>query len=698
MSQLTVPKAGINPGPVATTRVAENDLGATISRFGDVAAEVGNRLEADRLDRQLKRLNVDLTRDMNELSLRMAQIGDPDQLEQEFGAGVKNLRNAYLKGVTDSGRPRVDEANQEKFGLLFDELQGRHQLSVGRQALAGRFAQREATYLDFRHTATVAASTADPETRDLYFEQGSEQIEALLSAGVIDAAEAQRRKLTLRSGMDEAAALKLLDEDPAGFLEAADVGEFDGLGGPALSRFRATATGRIAAASDKERKAAEVAAKAQEKQITNQLKEMSGIWSLGQRSVDEEAFLARPDVQANPYFAEAMAHRELLLEMPQLDSMSPVELRDAVVSERKRPKAFKYQAERLALLEGKLAAEEKAWATDPIGHARSKGMPVPELPAFDPENPRELAQALLQFKAVSGALVDNGWTRNRAIFDPATTEQLQRIVQDTKDPAAQAQLAGVIVGSIGDRPDALKGLKIAPTFRFAGGLQIAGGSPEIATSLMRGQQVLDAGTVVLPKVAQRLGAASKIVEDLFFAPHGGAALQAEVLAAADARYVDTHGRVDPSGEMDDDAYLQSVHEVMGGSGPWDSEDARGGIQDVMGEHTILPMGVSAGDVEAALSKLGRVVAEQSPIGLLEQHETERLAVDLARISMTGHPPLINGAPLTTYSLSRMNIRAVADGAYEFFYIDQNGRVLVPNTEDGEPYRFRMSHLLKGTAE
>ncbi|KAB6717706.1 hypothetical protein [Roseobacter sp. TSBP12] len=693
MSQLTIPTAGIDPGRSADVRVQASDAGASVAQFGNVMADVGAKLETDRLQREMNRLGVDLTRDMNNLSLEMAQIGDPDTLETTFQSRIAELRKTYINGATETGRPRVDPRNAEQFNLAFDELRNRHELNIGQQALAGKFAQREATYFDYVHTATAAAATADPETRDAYFEQGSKQIDELEAAGVIDAAEAQKRRLSLQSGMDAAAALRMLDEDPNDFLDALDAGEFSGLDGEEQSRFRVSANAKIAAADAKAVKDAEIAASTAEKAVTDRLKQMAGIWSLGQRSADEDAFLARADVQANPYFSEAMAQRELLIEKPQLDMMTPAQLQDAVDEEKNRPKVYKYQAERLALLETKLDAEEKAWAADPIAHAREKGLPVPELPEFDPTNPQEFGAALSQFRGTSAALVKNGWTETDAVFDQATTKQLRKTISDTKDPDARATLAGVVAATLGDRPDVMDLVSDDPVFRWVGGLMNAKGSQAIASEIMVGQQTIDAGTVILPPAKDRLQPTFDVVEDLFVDIPGGADIQAQAMAAADALYAARSGRVDPAGNIDEKLYQQSLHEVLGGTGSYDSRGAAGGLQQVNDELTMLPQGVKAQQVETALSRIGvvRTTETKRPSFTTDQ---DQLTTNLAAISTSGRPPLINGSAITEDTLAQMNLRAVGDGVYEFFYTSNSGQILVPETEDGERYQFSMSKLLK----
>ncbi|MBU2867012.1 hypothetical protein [Pacificibacter marinus] len=710
MSELTVPRAGLDAGRSATVRVEANSAAADVAQFGQTMANVGMQLEGDRLEREMNRLSIDLTKDMNDLRLDLAQIGDPDQLEAVFKSRVKDLKSSYIDGQNDLGRPRVDPRNKEKFGLAFDDLAVRQQFAVGSQALAGRFAQREATYIEYAHTAASTAATADQDTRDVMFDQGSAQIDQLEANGIIDPATAAQRRLSLRASMDEAAALSLLNEDPQQFLDADADGDFSGLSGDSRSRFIASANNKILSAQAKAEKDLEIAVKAEEKAVSDRLGEMSGIWSAGQRAVDEDAYLSRPDVQAHPDFPKAMAQKQLLDEQPALDMMTVGQLDQLVDAEKNRPKAFKFQAERLEVLEGKLASEKEAWAKDPIAQARQKGFGAPEVPQFDPENPDAFAQGLNQIRNYSSSLVENGWTDHDAVFSQDDITNLKEQIAGQDDPAQLAVMAKAIVGSLGSRPDVIGLVSNDPVFQYVGSLQLSNGSPKLAAEILTGQQAVAQKTVILPPLKDRLEPTFESVETLFLDIPGGPKLQANVMASADALYGARMGRVDPADDIDEDVYGQALHEVLGGTGAFDGRNARGGVQDVFDTKTMLPMGINAKQVENALDGLTKQLVDDGLGGPNKITKTghDILSSGLSRIAVRADEtgafvssddvPLINGQDVFLQSFDRLKIRAVANGVFEFFYTDQRGRVLVPETQSGEPYRFSMSALMKGAAK
>jgi hypothetical protein len=137
---LTVPTSGVIAGraaqPVADTGVGA--VGGAISEFGQRIAETFGRVEADRLDREMSRINVDMTRDLGQLRLQVEQMGDPDAAGAAWDQGRASIRDQYLNGQTDSGRPRVDPKNRENFGLAFDDLSNTHALAIGRMNMEQR--------------------------------------------------------------------------------------------------------------------------------------------------------------------------------------------------------------------------------------------------------------------------------------------------------------------------------------------------------------------------------------------------------------------------------------------------------------------------------------------------------------------------------------------------------------------------------
>ncbi|MEO1637779.1 MAG: hypothetical protein AAFU41_00860 [Pseudomonadota bacterium] len=513
---------------------------------------------------------------------------------------------------------------------------------------------------------------------------------------MINAEEATRRRQALASDMEAAAAIELINSDPGAFLDAVDEGEFTALGGVALARYKANAQNRVDAEAAKTERNSELELAAAQKQIGTQLDEMVGIWNADQRAANEDEFLTRPDVMAHPKYPEAMAQRALLLEMPALNLMTPAQLREQIAVERATPKTREFQSERLTVLERKLESEERAWAADPIAHARAKGFNIPSLPDFDANDPQAYVRALRGSTAASAALVDQGWTDNDAVFDASDLKAIRQTLTATENPRDRAVLAQSIVAGLADRPDVIDEIAGDPVFQLVGRFGLAGGHAAVSEDILQGQQMIDAGTVELPPVRDRLQPTFDAVEDLFVDIPGGPRIQSATMAAADALYAARQGRVDPAGNIDEGLYRQALHEVMGGTGKQGTRRARGGLQEVNGQLTMLPIGVSVDMVETSLANIGQVSVTRNRRAT--NFNESQMSEDLAEISANGEPPVVDGRQLDARTFEAMQMRAVRDGVYEFFYVNNAGEVLVPQTPSGAPYRFKMNDLLLGFSE
>ncbi|AUC52292.1 hypothetical protein CDO87_03405 [Sagittula sp. P11] len=160
MSGLTIPTGGVNPGRGFQAQPVEVDQsGEVLAQLGDTMARVGVAVENDRLDREMQRHQVDLTKDVNDLVLEAEQIGDPDAAEAHWQTGVQALQSRYMQPGPE-GRPRVSKRNQERFQLQFDDLTNAASVGLGRRFIGQRRAQREGNYIDLVDQTIRSAAAA----------------------------------------------------------------------------------------------------------------------------------------------------------------------------------------------------------------------------------------------------------------------------------------------------------------------------------------------------------------------------------------------------------------------------------------------------------------------------------------------------------------------------------------------------------
>ena len=711
---LTVPKAGSDGGRAAQVRVETPQGGDMLAQFGDQMRVVGERLENDYLDREAQRFQTDLTGDMNNLRLEVSAIGDPDQAEAAWKNGTATLRQTYLEGQTEDGRPRVSKKNAEKFGLTFDELYNRNAFSLGKQTLGARQAQREATYLQYANTATQVAATADPEMRAASLADGFDMIDQNVAAGVFDAAEGERRKQALAQDFDNARAISMVANDPEGFLASSGEGEFSGLPADVQARYRVQAQGNIDRAEAAAQTAAEKAAKEQAKVVGDRLGEIRDVREGGLKSVDE-VWLASEDAKAHPDYPKTMAAIGLSNEQPKLDMMTPAQLRASIAAEESRPVKHKYQTERVELLKDRLKVAETELKRDAVAYVRGVGVYVPDLPQFDPDDPAAYAKALQARVKMGAELVEQGYVREPVYLDEDELDDLKEAASVDADPAARAKLAYAVTQALpADGSVTMDDLIDDPVMTHIGGLQAAGGRAGLAAEVLRGQQVIETGSVKMPPVADRTGAAFTALQGYFADEPQGEQTEEAIRASADALYAARVRRTDPTAPIDESVYRQALHEVMGGTGKYGTKNATGGMQIVRGALVPLPLSAKARDVERALGQLQLdMEGRKSPTydrfddefrkmatagGALPPRDFISGAEAQARAdaiwqaaSLSGGQPGVNGEVLTPDALSQMQIKAVGPDEYQFVY---NGRP-VSDTLTGRAYEFSLSALLQG---
>ena len=695
---LTIPTAGVDPGraPRATEVVAP-ETGAGLARLGE-----GLRVLADmRNTAQRQRLQLDLERDMNDLRLEFEQIGDPDIIQDQWPERTAALRAAYLEPAEDGSR-RVPPALQNDFGLMFDSLDNRHSFALGRRGVALRQAQQEATWLDFQHYASTAAAAAPPDERGDFLAAAEAQLDTLLANGIIDAAEAERRRQSFARQIDEARAIQMLSDDPGGFLESLDQGGFPGLSATDLARYRVRAEGDLATAG-----------RAQASQIGDELGELTRIYGLG-RSPANADILDLPEYQAHPAYAEAVAARDLAEENPEMGRWTVRQLRQRIAEERNRPITYRYQAERLEVLEGWLERAEAGWNGDQIAYAREAGFSLPEIDfaEFDPNDLDGLRRQIQQRVAFAEIAVEGGYTDQPRLFDDVETAQIRALSGVDQPPETRLAMAGLLqeAGALNLVDD--------DVFRHAGRFIADGNSPQVAAEILRGQQVLEEGNYILPPLRDRHQAVFTEFADIFADVPGGEGVQARIVEAADALYASRARRLDPDGEIDERIYRQALHEVLGGtgtvsrSGDGNAAGERGGVQTYNGQRVIFPSGVGARDFQSAMANLDQVddqhfghpnffQAQQfgGYDGTREEWWAERdrrgsevMQDRLVAASLHGNPPEISGQPVSLADLQSFELQVVGNDQYMFVVRLQGGVSAIADSE-GNPFIFSMRDLV-----
>lgn len=702
---VTVPRAGIIGGRSASVQVATPATGSVVEAFGAQLKGIGDALEGDRLDREGQRLSIDLTRDLGNLRNELSQIGDPDQLDQAWEARSAALRDAYLQ-PGDNGRSRVDPKLQPRFGLMFDELAGKHALALGSQGIALRQSQREAMWVEQRHEIVTQGAQTDADTRDTLIGQADAAIDARVAGGLTSPEAAAKEKLEVRAEIMTARATAAISADPAAFIAAANAGEYNAI--PAEQR----AT-KLAQAQN----AIEAQDAAQTVTIGRRLDDMTALLSKGLKITDED-YLDDPRVQAHPKYGEVIAAQALRDELPLIETLSVAQLSAQIAIEKDRPKTYKYQAERLAVLEKWRDERATKWRDNPIGAAREAGQPVPDLPAFDPAHPADFAEGLAGRYGLDYGLNRTGQADGPVFFDPQDKAALKTVMDPKADAGAKSTLAAAFVsGTDGDPDRALKAADASLEFTRAAHLLQTTKTSEVATAILRGEQKIALGTVNLPNEKDRRGIFDEVTNGVF---DSNPALKAEILAGATALYADVGAGINPDGSkslvpfMDDteavEAFTASIQRALGAQEGGVRQ--AGGLRDVHGAPTYLPANVVADDADAALEHVesvlgglqlvdingGRAYVDPQAPGLPAFTPIGTVGDPYAPLRAAGEDgaiPDLGTDPAGRFA--NVHLRRVGESdLYELVYSDGGREWTVPRKDDPRrrAYRLNLQQLLR----
>lgn len=700
---LTVPFAGTSAGRAAQPEAPQaSPLGGMMADFGNQMLAVGTALENDRLDREMSRLKVDMTRDLGNLRLQVEDMGDPDAAGAAWDQGMARLRDSYLNAQGDNGRPRVDPKNRDNFGLAFDDLSNSHALSLGGRFLALRQSQRAATYYEYTNVAGAEAARSDPSTRDQLYADFDAETDKQVAAGTMTPEQAAVAKRGFRQSTENTAAISAAAEDPTGMIEALDAGEYAALDPETRARYRVSAQAELDRRAAAATRDAEAQARERSAQIDKRLGEIIDIAGNDRVAVDE-AWIESPEVKGSARYNEAQAAIALRNERADLSSMTVPELDAMIADEAKKPVGAKFQTERLKVLEATRAAAAEGWRKDQIAFARKAGLPVPNLPEFDAANPAPYADAIAARVTFGQGLKERGYTSDTVYLDQEEQAGIRKTFASTTDPAARATLAGTLTAAVLERggdPNQIQALADDPVLGWAGGMLATGaGSQALAAEILSGEAAMAAKNLTLPPVKDRMEPAFAHIGTLFADMPGGEERQAQFTAAADALYAARVRRTDPNGAIDEDLYKQAMHEVMGGTGTVGGKTARGGIQDVSGRSTIVDPGISAADFDGTFDAMRTQIGfEQAGLemtaGVKAMHKwPASAATALTAASRSRGLPTVGGQVLSVDDLNGASFIWVGRDAYKLV-LGIGGGVEAVDSTSGQPFVFSLTRLMR----
>jgi hypothetical protein len=709
---LTVPRAGLTAGRAANAAgmpVAEPQTGGLLADLGNAILEKQARLRAERDDLLMQQTNLDMARDLGRARLDVDQISDPDELDRSW---QERSQAIYAERVATIKDPQL----RQKAELDWQRLNDRQSLAVGERAISLTQSQRAAKWVEHKTLITAEAATADPETFGIYLEQGLAAIDARLAYGDLTPEQAALERGALQSDMLASRATQAISTNPDAFLAAVEAGEYNGLGGNDLTRFRSSAEAERARRAEAAQKAADQQLDQQRAALKKRLTQQSDIFDAGLSATDE-ALLTDPNVVAlvntdpdlQQAHAKAMAAKSLRDEKPNIRQMTPAELRAQIEAERNTPKDMPFQAERVKVLEGWLAKAETEFSADGIKASRAAGLPVPDLPELDPANPQTLAEGFAQRLTYDAWQRKQGYAAPQAILSGDEQARFKAVLDPRADVPAKLALAEAVARGAGPEARRLAGIMGAdPVFNRAVRIVQETGDRDLAQQILKGQQKEALGTVSLPPKAQRQLLFAEVTGGAF---SGDSAREAEIMEAASALYAAEAAGVNPDGENTvlpftqdteaQDLYRSAIARVTGARPDRNGDLSIGGLQEVNGARVVLPKGIGRDMVEDAWDRVdaqlrGGVWDDRYQSWSFAGEAADPLrALKSASIDPGAAPAL--GANARGQWQGARPRRVGESDVYELV-ITRNGRdVPVPIEGDpqGRAYRFRMRSLIEG---
>lgn len=656
---LTIPLAELTGGAAPRIRVEAEQGGTAVAEFGARMARIGDAMETDRLDREAVMVRSRMQRDLGQLALEMESVGDPDALDRTWVERSSALRDEVLGAADPRNRARL-EAN-------WNELADARSLQIGARAIEGRNSAWRAGLDEQAYSYVSTAAGADPRTRQAGRDQLADTVAEGIASGRITPEQGAAILRGAAQDGERAALMGRLDTDPDGALAALEAGEYQGLDPIYAEGAKTVARSKVAQRDAQAQAEAERLAVARAKEIGDRLHAVRDNAREGRVSAHEVDLMSDPEVRNHPDYAEAEAAIAVRAALPQFALLPPVDQQALIAAEAGKAITDSWENRKLDAMRKGAVASAEAWAGDAIKQAGALGFKVPELP--DPAgDPAEFARGLAARRGFALSLRDRKFVEAPVFFSAEERAQLAQATGKAADPETRAALAQGFVSAFGkDAPRALAEIGGDEVFAHMGSLASAGGPPGLAAEAFRGQQAIDAKLAALPKAADRRLWADEVLGDVLARD---APTEARILKSADAIYA---ARAPRSGEPDADAYKAALQAAIGQDATARGEPI-GGVQEVRGTRTILPIGVSAAAVEIALDQ-------------------DDAADRLRAAGASGGDPLYAGQPLSPDMVGGLKLRAVGNDAYAL-YVERRGRRFdVTDSSSGRPYVVRLSRFV-----
>lgn len=314
-------------------------------------------------------------------------------------------------------------------------------------------------------------------------------------------------------------------------------------------------------------------------------------------TAEDESILENPMVRdlLPDLFDEAAAMVSLRDSLPSFWQAPPEERQAVIQEELDRPKSGAWETRIADAMQAADRAISRAWDEDPV-QAAQQSMPdrlPPEIPPF--EHPG-FPDAIAAREEWALSVAEDGWTDVPVLFSAAELEEFGALAKH-EDAAVRGLFAAQVSQAGSDL--AVEQIGLDPVLALAGSLSARGAPADVVVEAASGMAHLAAGTVNSPPVSERRAALWDVTGDALSRVGGYEGAGENIMKLANALYAAEAVKMGLT-EPDEDLMQTSVQRALG-----QQETPRGptgGIQEVMGRKTLLPVGVRADQAERALQR------------------------------------------------------------------------------------------------
>lgn len=347
---------------------------------------------------------------------------------------------------------------------------------------------------------------------------------------------------------------------------------------------------------------------------------------------------------------------------PNFMAAPPSARQAAMDQEQDRPQRTDWDGDFLPIMEDMHEEALRGMRNDPIGFAaQHHPSKPPALPTMDEmaNDPASFGKAIADRVDYAEGLRRSGHTDQRRVFSNEERDQFSAFFDPDVPPEAQFLVASAILDNAEDyAAPVLKEMGASQTLVHASAVASAmaatgGAGDALVRRAVTGERMLQEGTVSLPSATKRTAAFQSVVGAGI--PPEAVGVTGQMMKTANALYAASAAGLDPASDEAIAAMENAMQEAAGRVAL--DNGFTGGFQDVLGGRTILPPGITPGDIKDRL----RSGLDKKKTGGAFRRQTEDVIPGDHSVWGDQGYPMLKGQRLTRDQISGATLTPVVDG-------------------------------------